>query len=414
MESGFRRLSASVRSVRAETTATLAWPVAQGLGVTRCAEVTWLDRIGIPVYSATRPAAAEVVVTAGKGCAPDEARAGALMEGIEQAVAEQSVSAVVRSGHVQWKTARQVVQGGGFPLGAFCPIVGQPLDCDERLAWIVARDLATTTELLVPAELVLFPCPPEFSCGIWGSTTTGLASGNAVDEAVLHGLCEALERDAMSFETIAPSSRLVHPSSLPAEAAALLGNIRAAGLRVWVRAIPTALGVCFCCMIADDDFLSPLACNGGYGFHPVTAIAAIRAIVEAAQSRLSFIQGARDDLGSEHAFLDKKSNADLLTYRHKLISRYSDDKEAVSFPDLPTTPEESPGVMLATLLAKCERNGFGRVAVYQYPDIAAPFKVVRVIVPYAECFAQGTVRVGPRLAAFIDSTRKADKANDSE
>jgi ribosomal protein S12 methylthiotransferase accessory factor len=375
--------------------------------VTRCAEITWLDRIGIPVFSATRPDAAEVVVTAGKGRSAAEARAGALMESIEQAVAERSIAAIVERGDIRWETARQAVREGGFPLGAFCPTVGRRLDADERVAWIVARDMINATEVLVPAELVMFPCPPEFSCGIWGSTTTGLASGNTWDEAVLHGLCEVLERNAVSFEIIAPSSLLVVPDSLPYDAATMFTAIREVGLNIWLRAIPSDLGACFCCMIADDEFLSPLACNGGYGFHPVAAIAAVRAIAEAAQSRLSFIQGARDDLGSEHIFLGDMSDSQREAYRHELIYRYSRDEQKMFFSSMATVPARSPTTMLAELAEKCQRYGLGHILVYQYPDIAAPFTVVRVVLPYAECFVQETMRVGPRLAAFVDSLRKA-------
>ena len=46
-------------------------------GVTRVAEITHLDRVGIPVYSAIRPSAAEgaVSIYAGKGATKDQAKA---------------------------------------------------------------------------------------------------------------------------------------------------------------------------------------------------------------------------------------------------------------------------------------------------------------------------------------------------
>jgi len=51
-------------------------------GVTRIAEITHLDRIGIPVYSAIRPGAAEgaVSIYAGKGVTQPQAKASAMME----------------------------------------------------------------------------------------------------------------------------------------------------------------------------------------------------------------------------------------------------------------------------------------------------------------------------------------------
>ena len=40
----------------------------------------------------------------------------------------------------------------------------------------------------------------------------------------------------------------------------------------------------------------PLGLNGGFGCHPHRSVAFVRAVAEAAQSRLSFIHGGRDDL----------------------------------------------------------------------------------------------------------------------
>ena len=59
-------------------------------GVTRVAEITHLDRVGIPVYSAIRPGAAEgaVSIYAGKGATKSQAKASAMMESFERYSAE--------------------------------------------------------------------------------------------------------------------------------------------------------------------------------------------------------------------------------------------------------------------------------------------------------------------------------------
>ena len=59
-------------------------------GVTRVAEITHLDRVGIPVYSAIRPGAAEgaVSIYAGKGATKTQAKASAMMESFERYSAE--------------------------------------------------------------------------------------------------------------------------------------------------------------------------------------------------------------------------------------------------------------------------------------------------------------------------------------
>ncbi|MFA1540773.1 YcaO-like family protein [Actinomadura monticuli] len=372
--------------------------MARGLGVTRCAETTRLDRVGIPVHSATRPGAAVVIVTAGKGGTAEESRAGALMEAIEQAVAERSAPFAAERGDLRWASPRAIASAGGPTLGSLCPVLGRGLDVDRKMAWVRAEELNSGEELPVPAELVFHPCPEELRVGIWGSTTTGLASGNDFDEAMLHGLCEVLERDALSFETLSSSSILVKAEQLPAEPAALAGKIRAAGLRVWLRWIPSALGACFSCLIVDDDLASPLACSGGYGFHPVAAIAAVRALSEAAQSRLTYIQGARDDLDEATAFIDSLGAEREARYRAELVAGFARAAPAVSFCDIPTSEPAGPRDMLGNLLDRCRRHGFERVGAYRYPPLAEPFAVVRVCVPFAEHFTQTTRRVGPRLA----------------
>ena len=60
------------------------------IGVTRIAEITHLDRLGIPIYSAIRPLAAEgaISIYAGKGATKHQAKASAMMEAFERYSAE--------------------------------------------------------------------------------------------------------------------------------------------------------------------------------------------------------------------------------------------------------------------------------------------------------------------------------------
>ena len=61
-------------------------------GITRVADITSLDRIGIPVYSSIRPMAKDGAISVynGKGATPVEAKVSAMMEGIERCSAEPS------------------------------------------------------------------------------------------------------------------------------------------------------------------------------------------------------------------------------------------------------------------------------------------------------------------------------------
>src|SRR5262245_57612072 len=53
------------------------------VGITRVAELTRLDRIGIPVFQAVRPSARSLTLSQGKGLSVAAARVGAAMESME-------------------------------------------------------------------------------------------------------------------------------------------------------------------------------------------------------------------------------------------------------------------------------------------------------------------------------------------
>ncbi|MFE4263506.1 YcaO-like family protein [Streptomyces sp. NPDC056883] len=389
-------LSSSVREVAAAESCRRAWPVAQQLGVSRVAETTYLDRIGIPVFAAVRPGAELVVVTAGKGLHPDEARAGALMEAVEQAVAAQCAPTTP----LRWASPREIAGEGGVLLGAWCPRPEKPVDVDQELPWITVPRLDGAADLAVPAELVLTPPPAEATIGLFGSTTTGLASGNSRTEAVLHGLCEVLERDLTSLMSVADTSALVDPGTLPSGPAQLYEQIRAAGLGVWLRWVPAYGGHYMACLIDDPDRAHPLYCNGGFGFHPLPEVAAVRALAEAAQSRLTYIQGSRHDLPDSYAAFAAMAPSGRDRWREQLLARHSAPAPAAPFPaDRPRPGPTSPDGLLEELLAAVGEAGLGPVGVHTFAPLAAPFHVVRVVVAHAEHFTAHTRRFGPRLAA---------------
>ncbi|MFE6273953.1 YcaO-like family protein [Streptomyces goshikiensis] len=395
-------LSSSVRETAAADSCRRAWPVAQRLGVSRVAETTHLDRIGIPVFAAVRPGAELVVVTAGKGQYADEARAGALMEAVEQAVAERCAATTP----LRWASPRAIAGEGGPRLGAWCPRPQTTVDVDRALPWITVPSLSGTGDLAVPAELVLTPCPAEVTTGLFGSTTTGLASGNGHTEAVLHGLCEVLERDLTSLMSVADTSALIDPDTLPAGPAQLYGRIRAAGLGVWLRWVPVYGGHYMSCLIDDRDRAHPLYCNGGYGFHPLPDVAAVRALAEAAQSRLTYIQGSRHDLTDSYAAFSSMGPREQASWRERLLARYGAPARTVAFPTAPDRSGRlSPQGLLKDLLAAVGAAGLGPVGVHTFAPLAEPFHVVRVVVARAEHFTAHTRRFGPRLAAHAREQR---------
>src|SRR3954471_122231 len=79
--------------------ATWAWiaPKLVDFGITRIADITGLDEVGIPVFQAIRPEGHIVAVAAGKGQTTELARVSAAMEAIEGWHAERPPRTVLRA-----------------------------------------------------------------------------------------------------------------------------------------------------------------------------------------------------------------------------------------------------------------------------------------------------------------------------
>src|SRR5580698_6625053 len=90
------------RFIPAAETVISAASVAESLGVTRIADITGLDHVGIPVCSAIVPDSADnLSVYNGKGLRPVDAKAGALMEAIERQIALKSRPPMVEDSYAR-------------------------------------------------------------------------------------------------------------------------------------------------------------------------------------------------------------------------------------------------------------------------------------------------------------------------
>ena len=393
-------LGSSLRAVPPEVTLARAQKRAGALGITRVTDITRLDRVGIPVYASIRPAAAlgSLCVSAGKGLRPIEAEVGAYMEAIELALAEPGASHVttVRA------PARDVLEGRARPdsILDLCPKMGVAIDLDAPIDCVFADDVVTSERALVPAELVFVPFRPHprFE-SLFGTSSNGLASGNTVREATVHALAELIERDVCSFEAVRDTSVPVDLDSVSGPARRLVDLVLAAGLELYVRAVRNAFGLpYFHALINDPDACAPHLLSGGYGCHPHRRVAFVRAVSEAAQSRLSFIHGGRDDLALTYARFAGWSRSRKRAFVMGVTARASrgdrvpmdaiDDHEA-------TTSTLEP--CEALLVRGLHRVGLRRVYRVAFTRPDEDLQIVRVIVPGLELFRGSLQRVGARL-----------------
>ncbi|WP_406841095.1 YcaO-like family protein [Streptomyces sp. AHU1] len=398
------RMTSSLRTTSLADTLATAREVAGELGITRVTDTTWLDRIGIPVFSSIRPDAmpASLCVNAGKGVHPDEARVGAYMEAIEFALAEY------RHTHldVVMSTPGEVASQAGisFRFVDLCPQLERKVEADGPLACVEAQDVVTGQAVLVPAELVFSPYPENPGQVIFGTSTNGLASGNSVLEATVHGLAEVMERDVQALNHFRDTSRIIDFDVAAPDLDQLRVRVAAAGLRAEVRYTASEFGIPyvqgFIMEPTDDD---PIAISVGSGLHPIKEIAAVRALAEAAQSRLSYIHGGRDDLIERfNYFAGKGADKERLAER-ELRRRVTDASRSIAYSQIPsadgiTSVEEAMADMLASL-AECGVHQVLRV-VLSRPE--SPLAVVKIIAPKLESFQPNLKRVGPRLVHMMD------------
>ncbi len=262
-------------------------------GITRVADVTALDVLGVPVYQAVRPASRNLAVSQGKGATEAAARVSAVMEAFELWHAEDldPVSqAVVTVGEMRGANA--------IPLAALRWANGIRVPRGIPLAWVRAESCTGERHGWLPRIMLEldFRMRLELPPRLFELTSNGLASGNCLEEALLHGLCELIERHALFLAREEPRRRvpLIQGSIEDSWLRGVLARVREAGMKLalwdvtWEAGVPVVVAD-----LAGSDF--PHVWRGS-GCHPDPAVALSRALTEAIQSRLTYISGARDDL----------------------------------------------------------------------------------------------------------------------
>jgi ribosomal protein S12 methylthiotransferase accessory factor len=372
------------RLVPPEETLARVVPLLPVMGITRIANVTGLDRIGIPVVMVARPNSRSLAVTQGKGVTLAAAKASGVMEAVESYHAEQVSLPLKIGSYEELRYTHRLCDPASLPqvqMSLFHP--------ERRILWIAGNDLMTGEEYWLPYELVHtdYTLPPPTGSGCFPRTSNGLASGNHLLEAISHGLCEVVERDSTALwlqEDLGrlEESRLDLATVDEPSCRELLARFDRAQVDVAVWETTTDLRIpSFVCTIVDRtvDPLRPLYAASGMGCHPAREIALSRALTEAAQSRLTYISGARDDADRE--VYEHGSNLDSL---HGHRTHVGGGLPHRRFPDVPTFNGSTFEEDLAWLLARLVAVGLEHVNVVDLtkPELGIP--VARVVVPGLE------------------------------
>jgi ribosomal protein S12 methylthiotransferase accessory factor len=283
-------LTGTHRVRRPEQTWEIIAPLLSRFGVTRIADVTGLDTLGVPVAMAVRPLSRTLSVSQGKGQTTVLAKISAAMESIELWHAE-NVHRPVAFATTPARDLDLPYRIGGLVSGPAALVTDlTPMD------WINATGMVTGEVVPVPSASVSLPYDDRpWSVPGFRWTSNGLASGNSRAEASLHALYEIIERDAISAQPSDAKREYVDPASITDDhCAALIASIGSSGATLTIERLPSRFGVpCYRAEVWSPDF--PVAA-GGSGAHLDAHVAVSRAVTEAVQSRLTAIVGSRDDL----------------------------------------------------------------------------------------------------------------------
>ena len=359
-------------------------------GITRIADITDLDRIGLPIYTAIRPTAEDgaISIYGGKGITKDHAKASAMMEGFERYSAEKQDGDEVIVANI-----KEISERGEYidPVSLNLPKDFKKENIEEmQLEWSIAKDIISDEEFYIPTNAIYHPYLHDNQVqSLFKSNTNGLASGNVLEEAILHGMLEVIERDAWSiFE-------LTHKNYAQIETVNdILEKFESEGIKIKLMDFTADVKIPTIAASADDTVTKDAGLlTLGMGTHLDPEVAILRALTEVAQSRATQINGARED--TVRADFAREAGYERMKRINKFYFR--DEEEKIKLSDIENKSTSSITKDIEIVNNELMDNDIDKIL---YVDLTRPeldVSVVRVIIPEMELFALDPSRAGYRF-----------------
>ena len=292
----------------------------------------------------------------GRGFSVEVARASCAMEMVERCSSFAGFSGTGPTGYAKirplYRARYSDLKADGtnavnpMLLGAQIPAT------DELLHWLEGETGGYNPRpVMIPAQCVFLFCNLDETALFSGLGSTGLASGNIMEQAKVAGLLEVLERDAEAVTPFDPS-RCFRLTAEDPQVAELLEDYRAKGISVQFMDMTTEFGVpCAKCFVVNSDG----EIVGGTGAHLNGRRAALSALTE-----------------TTYPYPDGPASAPGL-----------EGLPYIRYEDLPDHSTGSPAGDLELLEAVLERAGYRPV----YVDLTRKdlgFPVVRAFIPGLE------------------------------
>lgn len=422
-------MNGTSRIIPVEKTLLHVSEIAKRIGLTRIADITYMDKLYIPNYSSVLPGTEDYIwVYSGKGPTKRHAKASAIMESIERysSLPTSYTKKFVTGTYNELKQSYNILH----PYEVIEPLSFDFQD-DMFMDYVDGFDIINNENILVPAGLALFrynPHSPSINPFAFHHTN-GLASGNVLEEAVCHALSEVIERDAISLAQLRASAIPFHilynisnnlqrqgypvkplskytfqddytifPDVLLSEVdfypvTELIKKFEKFNIKLIIKdvttniKIPTFNVACVEWISHDYGYLAE-----GHGTHPDKRIALLRAITEVSQTRVANIHGARDDL---RKIKYNDNNTD-----DKNAWQFMTSKRTINFSEILTYQNEDILDDINIIVKYLKEAGLKKAIIVDLtnPDIKIP--VVRAIIPGLETFMISKSIMGWRARRF--------------
>lgn len=361
----------------------------QNLDMISLSDATEDDRIGLPVYLCRRRRPdGSVACHTGKGLSRTQAKVSLLMEAVERYCSEfrpEHEARLVCASLGELSRSHRVLDPRDLLLPQFSH------DSREQvLRWVEGYDLLQEEPVFVPACSVFHPYPQEYH-PLTNTHTNGIASGNTLEEAIFHGICEVVERDAWSIAKFnqAFSQAIVLQNREDEEfLLEIVRKYEAAGVSIIARNVTSDTGIPTIAAFAEDLLHPHREIVEGFGTHLDPKVAMARALLEIATTRALFLtrEGGFPSLPVVSSYLEGLEEDSRL---------FAEEFQRLAELDTLATTDVRDDLQI--VLERLRAMNFERVIVVDLTHPKFKIPTVRVVIPGMEVHCFDRSRRGPRL-----------------